>query len=50
MNVCFALHVSVCCISYLLIEVPLDLIYLFVYIVNSTNRIRGLIVNQQTSS
>jgi hypothetical protein len=43
-------HVSICCISYLLIEVHLGLIHLFVYIVNSTNRIGGLIVNLQTSS
>jgi hypothetical protein len=41
---------SVCCISYLLIQVPLGLIHLFFYIVNSTNRIGGLIVNLQTSS
>jgi hypothetical protein len=44
------IHVSVCCISYLLIQLPLGLIHLFVYIVNSTNIIGGLIVNQQTSS
>jgi hypothetical protein len=43
-------HVCVCCIYYLLIQVPLDLIHLFVYIVNSTNRIGGLIVNLQASS
>jgi hypothetical protein len=43
-------HVSVCCICYLLIQVPLGLFHLFVYIVNLTNRIGGLIINLQTSS
>jgi hypothetical protein len=43
-------HVSVCCISYLLSQVPLGLIHLFFYIVNSRNKIGGLIVNLQTSS
>jgi hypothetical protein len=43
-------HVSVYCIFYLFSQVPLGLIHLFFYIVNSTNRIGGLIIKLQTSS
>jgi hypothetical protein len=43
-------YVSIHCISYLLSEVPLGLIHLFIYMVNLTNKIEALIVNLQTSS
>jgi hypothetical protein len=43
-------HVSISCISYLLIQVPLGLSHLFVYIVNSTNRIDWFQIYVQSSS
>jgi hypothetical protein len=45
----YSRRTNACCISYLLIQAHLCLIYLFIYlffyIVNLTNKIGGLIVN-----
>jgi hypothetical protein len=46
------IRISCKCLLYFLLfcQVPLHLIHLFFYIVISTNRIGGLIINLQTSS